>query len=150
MSAPLEQQDNYNNEGKLPGNAKLFELNRATDSRGDLVSIEFESEAPFPPKRIFFITNVPPELERGAHAHRSCKQLLVVATGSVTVRLNDGLMKEKILSLSQYTSLYVPAMVWVELIFDSKDSALMVLASEPYNPDEYIKSYQTFLSAVRG
>lgn len=148
MNAPLEQQNNHDNQVKLPGEVKLIELNRAIDPRGDLTSIEFMSETPFQPKRIFLITNVPPEFERGAHAHKSCKQLLIVASGSVTVRLNDGKSKEKVVTLSQHKSLYVPSMIWVELVFNSKESVLVVLASESYDPDEYVKSYKTFLGLI--
>jgi UDP-2-acetamido-3-amino-2,3-dideoxy-glucuronate N-acetyltransferase len=148
VNAPLEPQNNHDNQVKLPEEVRLIEFNRITDVRGDLTSIEFMSETPFQPKRIFLITNVPPEFERGSHAHKSCKQLLIVASGSVTVRLNDGKSKEKVMTLSQHKSLYVPSMIWVELVFNSKESVLVVLASESYDPDEYIKSYETFLGLI--
>lgn len=148
MIVPFDPQNDHDNQVKLPEEVRLIEFNRATDVRGDLTSIEFVTEAPFQPKRIFIVTNVPLEFERGSHAHKSCKQLLVVASGSVTVRLNDGKSKESVVILSQHMSLYVPSMIWVELVFNSKESVLVVLASESYDPDEYIKSYKTFLSVI--
>jgi UDP-2-acetamido-3-amino-2,3-dideoxy-glucuronate N-acetyltransferase len=121
----------------------------ANDLRGTLSAGEFPRQIPFVPKRYFIVFDVPGQDVRGEHAHRHCHQFMVCARGSVTVVVDDGKTSEEIPLNSPNLGLYVPPKIWAVQYKYSPDALLLVFASDPYDPDDYIRDYDDFLSAIQ-
>lgn len=117
---------------------RFIHLAVATDDRGSIGIAEF-SELPFLPRRAYIIHHVPSEKVRAAHAHRECHQLLIAASGSLRCDVADGRSVHAWRLYVPSAALYVPPLHWVELHDFSPDAALLVLASHPYDPDDYIR-----------
>lgn len=128
----------------LPGGAKLIKLTNVSDLRGNLLAVEFETDLPFVPKRFFMVHEVPSEDVRGEHAHKTCGQVLTILNGSVTVLIDDGTSRDQVSLADPGVALYVPPMVWGTQFKFSRDAILGVFASEPYDSDEYIRTYDEF------
>jgi UDP-2-acetamido-3-amino-2,3-dideoxy-glucuronate N-acetyltransferase len=126
----------------------LCRLVRANDLRGSLVSGEVNAQIPFEPRRFFSVMQVPSKDVRGAHAHRRCKQFLVCQCGSVAVVVDDGRVREEVVLDDPRLGLYVPPMVWAVQYRYTQDAILLVLASDPYQPADYIRDYDEFLHEV--
>lgn len=129
--------------------ARLLPMPLVEDLRGRLLFGEIDQHLPFVPKRYFVIFDVPSEEVRGEHAHRELQQLLICIKGSISVVLDDGENRAEIRLDSPDRALYVPPMVWSIQYRYSKDAALLVLASERYAADDYIRDYDEFIAAVR-
>jgi len=134
--------------GRVAG-VRLHRLPRFEDMRGAIAVTEFERDLPFVPKRSFMVFDVPSGEIRGAHAHKSCHQFLVCVNGRVCVTVDDGVRREEYLLEAPDTGLYVPSMVWATQSRYSPDAVLVVYASQPYDPDDYIRDYQVFASLVK-
>jgi acetyltransferase-like isoleucine patch superfamily enzyme len=119
------------------------------DLRGDLTFGEHGLHLPFAPRRYFVIMNVPGKEIRGEHAHHRLQQFLVCLTGSVRVMLDDGRERDDVVLDRPDVGLYVPPRVWAAQFHYSADAVLLVLASDAYDPDDYIRSYEEFLRLVR-
>jgi acetyltransferase-like isoleucine patch superfamily enzyme/dTDP-4-dehydrorhamnose 3,5-epimerase-like enzyme len=131
------------------GEVTLHRLRLVPDMRGDLAAGEFLKEIPFIPKRYFVVFNVPSIKTRGQHAHRSCQQFLVCVKGSCAVVVDDGRKREEIVLDSPDKGIYVPPMVWGIQYKYSPDAVLLVLASDYYDPSDYIRDYDEFTALVR-
>ncbi|MFI5010036.1 MAG: sugar 3,4-ketoisomerase [Solirubrobacterales bacterium] len=128
----------------------LHRLVRATDPRGTLVAAEVNGHVPFRPLRVFSVMHVPSKDLRGAHAHRRCKQFLICLVGSITVAVDDGRVLEEVALEDPSLGLYLPPMTWGIQYRYSADALLLVLASRPYEPADYIHDYDEFLALVGG
>jgi hypothetical protein len=115
------------------------------DLRGNLLAREVGNGLPFVPQRYFVVLGVPSKEVRGEHAHRICKQFLVCLQGSVSVVVDDGSNRQEFLLDSPEIGLYLPPMVWGIQYKYSADAALLVLASELYSANDYIRDYDVFL-----
>lgn len=133
-------------ESKVRG-VRSYHLPFISDPRGNLTVGEFERTLPFTPKRYFITFDVPSAKLRGEHAHRKCEQFLVCVRGSCAVVVDDGTHREEFLLDRPTFGVYVPAMIWATEYKHSPDSTLMVFSSEYYDPDDYIRDYDEFLSA---
>lgn len=127
----------------------VHRLRVAVDLRGSLSAGEFPSHVPFIPKRYFIVFDVPGKEVRGEHAHKRCEQFLVCARGSLNVVVDDGTSSEEIVLDSPDVGLYIPPMIWAVQYKYSADALLLVFASDHYDPDDYIRDYDEFLSAIR-
>ena len=126
--------------------AHLLDLPKILDKRGNLSIIEELKNIPFKIARTYWIYDVPGGEKRGGHAYRENEEFIVALSGSFDVVLDDGKSKE-IFSLNRsYYGLYVPRGLWREMNNFSTNSLALVLASTPYNAEDYIYDYQTFLS----
>lgn len=132
----------------LPGAARLLRFTEASDLRGDLSAVLFAEQLPFTPQRFFSVFNVGSDKVRGEHAHLNCEQVLVVLAGSVSVLIDDGEIRQELRLSDPSLGLYLPAMTWGSQFNFSEDSVLGVFASDPYDPDDYIRSYEEFLRHV--
>ena len=130
----------------LAGGARLLSIRRADDLRGSLAAVEFAGDMPFVPQRFFTVFGVPSAHVRGEHAHRSCDQMLMCLAGSVSVLVDDGDQRNEVVLGEPSIALYVPAMVWSSQFRFSADAVLAVLASRPYEPEDYIREYAEYLS----
>ncbi len=118
------------------------------DPRGDLTVGEFGQAFPFHPKRYFIVSGVPSGEIRGEHAHRQCHQFLICAYGQCSVTVDDGTTRREIVLNKPSIGIYVPPMIWGRQWQYSADAALLVFASELYDPDDYIREYSAFLTAA--
>ena len=125
---------------------KKVELDRHhSDRQGDLSVVENQKDIPFEVNRVYYLYDVPGGAERGGHAHKSLQQLIVAASGSFTVVLNDGTEKRSITLNRPYQGLFVVPGIWRELVDFSSGAICMVLASEKYDENDYIRDYGDFL-----
>jgi len=128
--------------------ARLVEIPRITDLRGDLIFAEYSQHLPFDPKRFFVIHNVPTESVRGEHAHKELHQLLICLQGECSVVLDDGYNRDEIILNQSHVGLHLPPMIWATQYKYSKDAVLLVVASDVYDADDYIRDYDQFLQLV--
>ena len=130
--------------------ARLITLPVVTDLRGTLSYGEHGAQLPFLPKRYFVVYDVPTREVRGEHAHRKLHQLLVCLRGSIAVFIDDGEQRDEVVLDGPQVGVYVPPMIWVTHYRYSDDALLLVLASDAYDPDDYIRSYDAFREVARG
>ena len=127
---------------------QLLALPKISDPRGNLTFIEGGKHMPFEVKRVFYIYDVPTAESRGAHAHISLSQLLICLSGSFDVALDDGRDKKVVRLNRPWTGLLIPPMIWsAEENFDP-GSVCLVLASDLYRADDYIRDYAEYLKRV--
>jgi dTDP-4-dehydrorhamnose 3,5-epimerase-like enzyme len=124
---------------------KLIELPRMYDQRGSLTPIYNQEHVPFDIVRTYFLYDVPGGENRGGHAHSELQQLIVSVMGAFDVILDDGREKRTVRLERAYYGLYVPRMIWRELINFSSGANCLVLASLAYDEQEYIRDYDEFL-----
>ena len=136
-------------EGLKIKEAHLFELPVIKDSRGSLSFAQYQETLPFLPKRYFVVFEVGEGQIRGGHAHSHVHQLLICVKGACRVCIDDGTTRENVLLDRPELALYLPPRIWATQENFSRDAVLMVLASEVYDPDEYIRDYEEFLSVRR-
>jgi len=129
---------------------KIIELPKITDARGNLSFIEGGQHIPFDIKRVYYLFDVPGGSDRGSHAHKGLQQFIVAMSGSFDVVLDDGSEKKRFHLNRSYYGLYVCPMMWRLLDNFSSGAVCMVLASEHYDEDDYIRSYTKFTNAVTG
>ena len=121
------------------------------DERGWLVVAEGNKDVPFDIKRIFYIYGTEPDAVRGKHANRNSEFVLVNVSGSCKVLTRDGKGDDTVFELNKPNmGLYIPKMVWKDMYDFSNDSILLCISSEPYDPNEYIRSYEAFAEEVKG
>ncbi len=124
----------------------MVELDRHhSDRKGNLTVVENGQTIPFDVKRVYYLYDVPGGENRGAHAHKELSQLIIAASGSFTVTLNDGKCKRTFFLNRPYQGLYVKPGMWRDLEDFSSGAICMVLASEVYLAEDYIRDYQEFL-----
>lgn len=126
----------------------LHQLPLVRDMRGSLSVGEFMRTIPFTPKRYFTVFDVPNAETRGEHAHIKCKEFLVCVKGSCAVIADDGVTREEFALDKPNLGLYLPEMTWTIQYKYSSDAVLMVLASDYYESDDYIRNYENFLETV--
>lgn len=127
----------------------LNKLPQKKDSRGVLSVAEDVKDIPFNVRRVYFLTNLKPDLPRGFHAHCELQQLMICVKGSLDVLLDDGLEKSTV-RLQEGHSLLIDKMIWHEMSSFSEDCVLSVLASDVYKESDYIRDYDSFLQVVKG
>ncbi|GGD14261.1 WxcM-like domain-containing protein [Aureimonas glaciei] len=130
------------------GGATLHRLKVVSDMRGSLSVGEFEKDLPFQAKRYFVVYDVPSREVRGEHAHKVCQQFLICLRGSVTVLLDDGKNRTEVLLDRPSRGVHMPAMVWGTQYRYTDDAVLLVFASENYDSNDYIRSYEDFKRAT--
>ena len=118
------------------------------DERGQLVSLEEYNDIPFRIKRVYFVYDTKEGVVRGYHAHKSLEQILVCVHGSCKIRLDNGKEKKVVPLEKPYEGLYIANNIWREMFDFSSDAVLMVLASELYNEEDYIRDYNEFLKFI--
>jgi hypothetical protein len=122
----------------------IVTLPRIKDRRGNITPIHNSIEIPFSIKRVFYLYDVPGGESRGAHAHNKCHQFLIAASGSFEVLLDDGRTQRLVQLNRPYLGLHVPPMIWASEINFSSGAICLVLASEQYSAEDYIREYDQF------
>lgn len=125
---------------------KVIELDRHHSARkGNLSVVENGVTLPFDVKRVYYLYDVPGGESRGAHAHYELEQLIVAVSGSFSVTLDDGKDKKTFFLNRPYQGLYVKPGMWRNLHDFSSGAVCMVLASDVYRKEDYIRDYEEFL-----
>lgn len=126
-------------------NCSIIELSKNHKEKGNLTVINNGVEIPFDVKRCYFLYDVPGGESRGAHGHKTLYQLIIAASGSFDVTLNDGKVKRTFTLNRPYQGLLVVPGIWRDLDNFSSGSVCMVLASERYDASDYIRDFDDFL-----
>lgn len=131
----------------LVNSVRMIELPRVLDPRGNLTFVEGKHHVPFEIKRVFYLYDVPGGETRGGHANRRLEQLIIAASGSFDIVVDDGREHQRYSLNRSYYGLYVPGMIWREIVNFSSGSVCLVLASDYYNEDDYYRSYDEYRMA---
>lgn len=125
---------------------KIIEIPKIHDTRGNLSVIE-GNVIPFEIKRVYYLYDVPSGAERGGHAHKKLQQFLIALSGSFNVVLNDGKNKKIVTLNKPNQGLLIPNGIWRELDNFSSGSVCLVIASEVFAEEDYIRDFQDFQSS---
>lgn len=136
-------------EGKSVFDCSLCELNKMHDAEGNLTYIYENVHVPFSINRVFYSYDIPGGESRGAHAHKRCHQFLIAASGSFEVVLDDGINKRTVLLNRPFWGLHIPPGIWAAEQGFSSGSICLVLASEGYSEDDYIRNYDDYLEYIK-
>lgn len=124
----------------------IVELDRHhSDRKGNLSVVENGVTLPFDVKRVYYLYDIPGGEGRGAHAHRELEQFIVAVSGSFTVTIDDGKCKRSFFLNRPYQGLYLKPGLWRDLVDFSSGAVAMVLASDLYDAEDYIRDYDEFL-----
>jgi hypothetical protein len=130
--------------------AKLHRMPLVKDIKGSLTFGEIDQHLPFQVQRYFVVFNVPSREVRGEHAHKTLHEFLICLHGSCAVALDDGHVREEVTLDDPTIGIHVPPMVWRVHYKYSPDAMLLVLASDLYQADDYIRDYEQFIALIRG
>lgn len=136
--------------GEIMNNSKvndcrIIELPAIKNRSGNITPVSSNKEIPFAIKRIFYIYDIPGGEDRGAHAHKECHQFIIAASGAFEIELNDGTTKLNVMLNRPYNGLHIPPGIWAAEKGFSSGAICLVLASEKYNVDDYIRVYDDFI-----
>ena len=125
----------------------LFDLGKVSFDEGNLTSVD-NNIFPFAVNRIFYLYDISGGESRGAHAHKACHQLLVAASGSFEVLLDDGRFKKQFFLNQPSLGLYIPPGIWASEVNFSSGAICLVLASNEFDEFDYIREYNDYLKYV--
>lgn len=123
---------------------KNYEFNYHSDKYGKLIALEENKEIPFDIKRVYYIYDVESKVRRGFHSHKNLEQVLICIHGNVKILLKTP-KEEKIVLLDDPSKgLYIGADIWREMYDFNDEAVLMVLASDYYDENDYIRDYNDY------
>ncbi len=125
---------------------KVMELGQIGDRNGHITVVTNNTEIPFEIKRVFYLYDIPGGESRGAHAHKECHQLLVAVSGAFEVVIDDGKNKRSIHLNNPKTGLHIVPGIWASEVNFSSGSVCLVLASHPYQEEDYIREYSQYIT----
>lgn len=128
--------------------ARIIELPKFLDARGNLSLFEQNSHIPFNVQRIYWIYDVPGGESRGGHAYKENQEFIVALSGAFDVVLDDGKKKQKFTLNRSYYGLYVPKGYWREMTNFSTNSVVLIAGSIKYSAEDYIREYDEFLKFI--
>ena len=128
---------------------RFFQLPQITDARGDLTFIENSVHIPFDIKRVYFLSKIPYNAERGGHAHKALHQIIIPISGSFTIHIDDGFNKKSIHLDRDDQGFYICPFIWREIDSFSEGAVCLVLASDFYSEEDYFRDYHAFINFVQ-
>ncbi len=132
------------------GDCRIIELPKTENVKGNLTAVHGSGEIPFDVKRVYYLYDVPGGETRGGHAHKDLRQLIVCVSGSFDVLLDDGAARRTFSLNRPWQGLYIPRMIWREIVNFSTGGICLSLASLSYDRDEYLYEYDEFRALKRG
>lgn len=132
---------------EFPAGVQYIQFKNIADDRGTLC-IAQQDCLPFRVERIFWIHSVPPDKERGSHAHRTCSEILVPLGGSFKLTVTDGNSTATLLLNNPSIGILIPPMVWCQLSDFTTGCVCMCMASENYDESGYINNFEDFIKEV--
>lgn len=129
--------------------SRLIDLPKILDLRGNLTVVEQMKEVPFDVKRVYWVYDVPSGEWRGGHAHRQCREFIVAVSGSFDVTLDNGTERQTYHLNHPYQGLLVETGVWRTLDDFSSGAVCLVLASELFEEEDYIREYDDYLEYLK-
>lgn len=128
---------------------QIIDITKVHDTRGNLSVLEGNA-VPFEMKRIYYLYDIPSGVRRGGHSHKDCQELLVALSGSFDVIVNDGTEQKTVMLNKPNLGLLIPNGIWRELENFSSGSVCLVLASDVFAEEDYIRDFEDFkLSKIR-
>ena len=124
----------------------IIKLPKIYNRAGNITPVTNNVNIPFAIKRVFYIYDIPGGEDRGAHSHRACQQFLIAASGAFEIEMDDGINKRTVTLNRPYYGLHIPPGIWASEKGFSSGSVCLVLASEKYSEDDYIRKYSDFLN----
>lgn len=131
-------------------NCNVLELPKIKNRAGNITAIENNISIPFDVKRVYYLYDVPGGEARGGHAHKNLHQLIVAVSGSFDVMIDDGKNKKIVHLDRSYYGLQIVPGIWRELMNFSSGAICLVLASEKYDENDYIRDYSLFKNIKNG
>lgn len=128
---------------------KIISLPKINDPRGNLTFVEGLNHIPFEIKRVFYIYDIPTGESRGAHAHKNLHQFLICLSGSFGVSVDDGENRTIIRLNRPWEGLHLPPMLWASEVDFDPGAVCLVLASEKYDENDYIRDYAQYLKMMK-
>lgn len=123
----------------------IIHLPKIYNAAGSLTPVQNSIEIPFDVQRVFYLYDVPGGAERGAHAHRTLQQFVIAASGSFDITIDDGRNKKTVHLNRPYMGLYIQPLIWDYMSNFSSGAIVLVLASNVYNENDYVRDYHEFL-----
>jgi hypothetical protein len=130
--------------------ARLIDLPKIPDDRGNLSFFENGRQIPFDIQRVYWIYDVPGGEVRGGHAYKVLEEVIIALSGAFEVVLHDGLGERRFLLNRSYTGLYVPKMMWRQLENFSTNSVALVVANAAYDESDYLRDFDEFKKLKHG
>lgn len=127
-------------------NCNVIELSKIHNRAGNITVVQNQKDIPFDVRRIYYLYDVPSGETRGGHAHKNLDQLIIAASGSFDVVLDDGDIRKSVTLNRPNFGLLVTPGIWRELINFSSGAVCLVLASQKYDEDDYMRDYSLFLN----
>lgn len=127
-------------------NVEIIEIPKIVNVKGNIGVVE-KSTIPFDIKRVYYLFDIPSATKRGGHAHKNLKQVLIALSGSFDVVLKDGKTKQTVTLNTPDKGLLINSNIWRELENFSSGAVCLVLASDVYDEDDYIRSYKAYLTS---
>ena len=128
--------------------ARIIELPKISDPRGNLTFVENSRHIPFEIKRVFYIYDIPSGQQRGAHAHRQLEQFLIPLSGGLDVHLDNSRECQTVHLNRPWRGLYIPPMIWASEANFDPGTVYLVLTSDVYDESDYFRDYSSFIEAV--
>ena len=127
---------------------KKYRFQEHGDTRGQLIALEEMKDFPFKVKRIYYMYDTKQGVRRGFHAHKNLKQILICIHGTCKILMNDGNEKKVVTLANPNEGLLIENHIWREMFDFSDDAVLLVLASEYYSEEDYIRNYDEFIKYI--
>ena len=127
----------------------IIDLPKIFDPRGNLTVAEGNKNVPFSVRRVYWTYDVPSGESRGGHAHRHCREIIIAISGSFTVTLDNGVERKAFHLNHPWQGLLVETDVWRTLDDFSSGAVCLVLASDPFEEEDYIRDYDEYLAHMR-
>lgn len=128
---------------------RIIDLPKIFDPRGNLTVAEANSHVPFKMSRVYWVYDVPAGESRGGHAHKLCQEFIIAVSGSFDVTLDNGTEKKTFHLNHPYQGLFVDTDVWRTLDDFSSGAVCLVLASLPFEEQDYIRNYDDYINYIR-
>lgn len=124
----------------------IIEFNKIKNRAGNISPIESFVNIPFVIERVFYLYDIPGGEERGAHAHKECHQVLIAASGSFDIELDDGVNNRTVTLNRPYFGLHIPPGIWASEKCFSSGAICLVLASHKYNESDYLRDRDEYIN----